>query len=91
MSTLIHIPPYFHHLTNGQARAEVHGYNVGKCLDDLIRQFPGMKDSLYDKKKGILLNYVEIFVNKKSAYPRELAKSVNDGDEIYITIIFAGG
>lgn len=90
-NVIIHIPSYFSHLTNGQAEAEVHGDTVRKCLDDLIRHFPEMKDNLYDKKKGKLLNIVEIFVNQKSAYPEELAKPINDGDEIHITIIFAGG
>ena len=88
----IHIPSYFNEITNGQEKVLVRGNNVKECLDDLIRQFPGMEENLYDKKKkGKLVNIVEIYVNQKSAYPEELAKTVNDGDEIHIIILFAGG
>jgi len=69
---------------------EVEGNNVGDCLEDLIRQFPDMRNALFDKK-GKLLNAVEIYINQKSAYPDELAKPVKDGDDIHITLMLAGG
>jgi molybdopterin converting factor small subunit len=76
--------------TNGQDVVEVAGNTVGDCLTDLIGQYPGMKDALFDKK-GKLRNFVEIYVNMQSAYPEELAKQVKDGDEIHVTIMLAGG
>ena len=86
----IHIPAYFSDATNGQLDAKVNGRTVKECLDELIRQFPRMEDKLYNKRrKGKLINMVEIYVNRKSAYPEELAKNVNNGDEIHITIILA--
>jgi len=76
--------------TGGLDTVEVQGNNVGDCLEDLIRQFPDMRNALFDKK-GKLLNAVEIYINQKSAYPDELAKPVKDGDDIHITLMLAGG
>jgi hypothetical protein len=45
---------------------------------------------LFDKK-GRVLNGIEIYLNHKSAYPDELVKPVQDGDEISITLVLAGG
>lgn len=91
MSVKINIPSNLHHFTNDQAVAEVNGNTVGQCLDDLVRQFPGIETRLYDNK-GKLLNYVDIYVNLESSYPEELAKPVRDGDELHITLfVIAGG
>ena len=76
--------------TNGLDVVEVEGNTVGDCLEHLVEQYPGMREGLFDKK-GKLLNIVEIYVNSKSAYPEELAKKVEDGDEITPIIMLAGG
>ncbi len=69
---------------------EVRGKTVGDCLDHLIERYPGMREGLFDKK-GKLLNVVEVYVNNESAYPEELAKPVQDGDEIHLILMLAGG
>lgn len=76
--------------TNGLEVVEVEGKTVGDCLEHLVKQYPGIREGLFDKK-GKLLNVVEIYVNSKSAYPKELAKPVEDGDEITPIIMLAGG
>jgi molybdopterin converting factor small subunit len=76
--------------TDGLEMVEVEGGTVGDCLDQLVQQYPGMKEGLFDKK-GKLLNVVEVYVNNESAYPEELAKSVKDGDEIQLILMLAGG
>ena len=76
--------------TDGLEVVEVAGRTVGDCLKDLVKQYPGMKEGLFDKK-GKLLNVVEVYVNNESAYPEELAKSVKNGDEIQIILMLAGG
>jgi len=90
VSVKININPSLYHLTNNQATVEVNGGTVGQCLDRLIKQFPSLEKALFDKK-GKLLSYIDIYVNKESAYPEELAKPVKDGDELYIIIALAGG
>jgi len=49
-----------------------------------------MGEKIFDKH-GKLLKHVEIFINGKSAYPRELAAPVNDGDELSILMLLSGG
>jgi molybdopterin converting factor small subunit len=75
---------------DGLEAVETEGNTVGDCLDDLIVQYPGMKDKLFDAK-GRLLNTIEIYLNMESTYPDELKKVVKPGDEIHLTILLAGG
>jgi len=77
-------------LTEGLEVVETEGNTVGDCLDDLVTQYPGMKEKLFDPK-GKLLNTIEIYLNMESAYPDELKKTVSPGDEIYLTLMLAGG
>lgn len=63
---------------------------MGDCLAHLIGEYPDMNQALFDKK-GKLLNVIEIYVNMKSAYPDELAKTVSDGDEVHLILMLAGG
>jgi len=90
MSVTINIHPNLYQFTNDQARVEVSGNNVGQGLNDLVRQFPEIKKGLFGED-GKLLSYVDIYVNLESSYPEELAKPVDDGDELYITLMMAGG
>ena len=90
MSIKINIHKTHRQFTNGLDILEVDGSTVGACLDNLIGQFPGMKKVLFDKK-GELLNVIEIYINQKSAYPNELTRPVKNGDNIYITLMIAGG
>ena len=90
MSINVSIHRTHRQFTDGLDTVEVQGNSVGDCLDDLIRQFPGMARALFDKK-GKLLNAVEIYINQKSAYPDELVKPVKEGDDIHITVMLAGG
>jgi len=85
-----HIHKTHRQFTNGLEVVEVDGNNVGDCLKHLVNQFPGIEKEVFDKN-GNLRNIIEIYINLESAYPDELAKPVKDGDEIYITLVLAGG
>ncbi|CCK81288.1 MULTISPECIES: MoaD/ThiS family protein [Desulfobacula] len=90
MSVKINIHVTHRQHTNGKKTIEVEGTTVGEALNDFVAMYPDMKKELFDKK-GKLLNYIEIYLNKKSAYPGELEKKVTDGDEIQIITFLAGG
>ncbi len=90
MGTKINISPILYQYTSDRSTAEVEGDTVGQCLDHLVEQFPGIEKALFDKN-GQLLNYVDIYVNEESAYPEELAKPVEAGDELHIVLTIAGG
>jgi len=90
MPVNIHIHATHRQFTNGLEVVAVEGTTVGECLNQLIKQFPGMEKALFVKKDK-LLNTVEVYLNHASAYPNELAKPVKDGDEIHLVIMLAGG
>jgi len=76
--------------TNGLEVVAVEGKTVGECLNQLIKQFPGMDQALFAKKDK-LLNNVEVYLNHASAYPNELLKPVKDDDEIHLLVMLTGG
>lgn len=90
MSVKVSIHKTHRHLTGGLEKIDVNGQTVGECLNNLIKIYPGMSKVLF-KPAGKLHPLIEIYVNMKSAYPEELKKTVNDGDEIFITLMLAGG
>ena len=90
MAVKVHIHATHRQSTNGLESVEVKGSTVGECLNHLVRQFPAMEKALFSKKDK-LHNTLEIFVNHASAYPNELMKPVNDGDDIYLLVMLAGG
>jgi len=90
MSVQIDIPPLLRHLSDGATAARVMGNTVGDCLNDFVRQYPKTKRLLFDKN-GKLLRYVEVYVNKVTTYPEELATPVKDGDDVSIVYVIAGG
>lgn len=90
MSVKIHIHATHRRYTNGQEVVAVEGNTIGKCLNHLIQQFPGMEKAIFAKKDK-LHNIVEVYLNHASAHPNELAKPVKDGDEIHLILMLAGG
>ncbi len=90
MSIRMNIGPSLSEAAGANAAVEVSGTDVGQCLSQLVDRFPGLRTRLFDAD-GALKSYVEIYVNQKSAYPRELARAVEDGDEIQIVEAIAGG
>ncbi len=90
MSIKVNIPSYMQSFTNNAGVVEVNGGTVGECLSHLVKQFPGMKKQLFSKN-GDLFENIIISINRKSAYPEQLAKPVKEGDELNILLIIGGG
>ena len=90
MAVKVYIHITHRQFTNGLETVAVEGNTVGECLNQLIKQFPGMEKALFAKKDK-LLNTVEVYLNHVSAYPNELAKPVKNGDEIHLLVMLAGG
>jgi len=86
----VHIHTTHRQYTNGLEVVDVKGNTVGDCLNHLVQQFPALEKALFAKKDK-LHNTVEIFVNHATAYPNELVKPVNEGDEIHLLVMLAGG
>jgi len=90
MAVKIHIHRAHRQFTDGLEVVAVEGKTVGECLNQLVKQFPGMEKALFAKKDK-LLNNVEIYLNHASAYPNELLKPVKDDDEIHLLVMLTGG
>ena len=86
----INIPAYMRSFTNNMEVIEVNGSTVGACLNHLVKQFPGLKKQLFSKTGNLFENII-ISVNGESAYPKQLAKPVKEGDELKILFIVGGG
>ena len=74
----------------GREVVAVTGTTIGACIDDLVRQYPDLRERLFDTK-GHLRHFIEIYLNDESAYPDELKRTTQDGDDIHIVILLAGG
>lgn len=90
MGARIRIHPLLRDRVNGQEIVVVKGETVGKCLADLVKQYPEIHEDILDPR-GKLLKHVEIFVNGKTASPEELAAPVSDGDELSMLMLLSGG
>jgi molybdopterin converting factor small subunit len=90
MSVMLNIHKTHRPHTEGLETVMVEGETVGACLKALTDRYPKMNEALF-KSPGVLKNQIEIYLNSESAYPDELKKAVKPGDEIYITVMLAGG
>ena len=90
MSIKINVSPFLCQYTDDRQVVEVNGSTVGQCLDHLVKQFPGIKQWLFDNN-GKFHSYITLYVNGRSAYPTELATPVKSGDELHILFMVDGG
>jgi molybdopterin converting factor small subunit len=88
MAVKIVVHPF---LNNGrELEIEVDGRSVGECLKELVRLYPSIGEKMFDRN-GKLRGYVEILVNSKSTYPKELSYPVSEGDVINLIVFLSGG
>jgi molybdopterin converting factor small subunit len=90
MSVKINVYHFLPHLTNDQEIVEVEGNTIGECLEHLASMFPAARRWLFGED-GNLSHFLNIYINKESALPEELNKSVKDGDEIFIVMMMTAG
>jgi len=78
------------YLAGSNETVETVGSTVGECIEQLIAQYPTLRELIF-YKDGPLQTFIEIYVNRKTAYPDELARKIEEGDEIHLTMTIAGG
>jgi molybdopterin synthase sulfur carrier subunit len=93
MGIKVRVHPYLQPFTGNRELVEATGSDVSECLDNLEAQFPGIKEQMgkTQHRKFGLFSYIEIYVNGHSAYPDELTKPLNDGDEVSLVVMMLGG
>ena len=91
MSAKIIIPRHLQMKTNGVTAATVNGFNIHTCIDDLIRQYPGLEGEILDDQERLLVKW-KVYLNRKSTGATdELSNPVSDGDLIEFLPVVAGG
>lgn len=90
MTVRIHLHPDLSYLAGNNDVVETAGGTIGECIEQLVTRHPALRELIF-YKDGPLQTFIEIYLNRKAAYPDELSHKVRDGDEIHLTITIAGG
>ncbi len=91
MSVLVRVPTPLRSLTKGAAEVHGAGDTVDDVIQDLERQFPGMRDRLVDET-GELRRFINIYVNEEDIRFLQGAKTtLKTGDSVSILPAIAGG
>jgi sulfur-carrier protein len=86
MKVILPSPLLFY--TNQSKVVEADGSTVADLLDDLNRQFPGIRFRMVDEQDAIR-PHMRIFVNGEQVW--ELDAALNPSDEVYILQALSGG
>jgi sulfur-carrier protein len=84
----VNIPSPLLSYTNQAREVEADGSNIGELLDDLNRQFPGIRFRMIDEQDAIR-PHMRIFVNGEQVWG--LDEALNPSDEVYILQALSGG
>lgn len=91
MSIKVRIPTPLQKLTKEKSEVEAKGKDVRALIEDLEKNFPGIKERLCDKE-GKLRRFINIYVNEEDIRFLQMDKTVlKDGDEVSIIPAIAGG
>jgi molybdopterin synthase sulfur carrier subunit len=91
MPVLVRIPTPLRRHTGGAGEVYAKGKDLGELVDDLDRQYPGLRDRLCDET-GDFRKFLNIYVNQEDVRFLEGRGSlVKDGDEVSIVSAIAGG
>ncbi len=91
MSAKIKIPKHLQIKTNGETIATVNGCDVHACIDELIRQYPGLEGEILDDQGRLLLKWTVYINSRITGASDELSNPVREGDMIELLPVVAGG
>jgi sulfur-carrier protein len=90
MTINVRIPTPLRTLTGGKDEVPAKGSNVREVIDDLERNYPGLKERLCDDK-GVR-RFVNIYQNEEDIrFLDGLDTALKDGDSISVVPAIAGG
>jgi sulfur-carrier protein len=91
MAVLVRIPTPLRSLTKGQAEVQVAADNVADLIDDLEKQFPGIKERLVDEG-GEVRRFINFYINEEDVRFLQGSKTaLKVGDQVSIVPAIAGG
>lgn len=91
MSIKVRIPTPLQKLTENQTEVECAGKDIKDLVENLEKNYPGIKERLCDEKNDIR-RFINIFVNEQDIRFLDGEKTeLKDGDEVSIIPAIAGG
>ncbi|HEY3064648.1 MAG TPA: ubiquitin-like small modifier protein 1 [Methylomirabilota bacterium] len=91
MAVLVRVPTPLRSLTKGNAEVQAKGDTVADVVEDLDRQFPGLRERLVDDT-GELRRFINVYVNGEDIrFLQAKTTTLKDGDEVSIVPAIAGG
>jgi molybdopterin converting factor small subunit len=84
----VHIPSPLLSYTNQQNDVEANGSSIAEMLNDLNRQYPGIRFRMIDEQDSIR-PHMKIFVNGEQVWGLDAA--LKSSDEVYILQALSGG
>jgi molybdopterin synthase sulfur carrier subunit len=91
MALTVRIPTPLRSITKGAAEVQAQGGTVADVVEDLERQFPGIRERLIDEG-GELRRFVNIYVNEEDIRFLDGKKTaLKTGDQVSIVPAIAGG
>ena len=91
MSITVRIPTPLQKITKNKSEVKTTGTTVKELIENLEKEFPGIKDRICDEK-GKIRRFINIYVNEEDVrFLKQDQTPVNDGDEISIIPAIAGG
>jgi molybdopterin synthase sulfur carrier subunit len=91
MPVMVRIPTPLRSITKGTAEVQAKGETVDDVMQDLERQYPGLRERLMDDK-GELRRFINLYVNEEDVrFLQSLKTTLKDGDTVSIVPAIAGG
>ncbi|MBI2206299.1 MAG: MoaD/ThiS family protein [Candidatus Rokubacteria bacterium] len=91
MALTVRIPTPLRTITKGNAEVQAKGDTVAAVVEDLERQFPGLRERLVDEA-GEIRRFINIYVNEEDIRFLDNNKTaLKDGDQVSIVPAIAGG
>jgi len=91
MAIKVRIPTPLRKLTNGSDEVTATGRNVGEIIEDLEKNYPGLKERICEGD-GKLRRFVNIYLNDEDIrFKNNLETELKDTDELSIIPAIAGG
>ncbi|MBI3753379.1 MAG: MoaD/ThiS family protein [Deltaproteobacteria bacterium] len=91
MSVKVRIPTPLRKLTNGKDEVAADGKNVKEVIDDLEKNYPGLKERICEGD-GKLRRFVNVYVNDEDIrFKNSIDTELKANDEVSIIPAIAGG
>ena len=84
------IPTTMQSLTGGQHKVQIEGRTVRQVINNLDREFPGVKEILYDEKEDDLQTGIAVIVDGEASQIG-LLERVQETSEVHFLPAIGGG